>query len=98
MSTKTEQYATLERFFNDCVRFWAHELSEDPDLSKEPHKHALAEIPSVNPYCVQGEPFNQDVLKSFTESRYMDTYGRDWKQHWAHDGMDNKFKDSGISL
>ena len=46
MSTKTEQYATLERFFNDCVRFWAHELSEDPDLSKEPHKHALAEIPS----------------------------------------------------
>jgi hypothetical protein len=79
--TKKEQYAILEKFFYECVRFWEHELKTDSDLDRQPYINAIKEIPQRNPYEVQGEEFDEDVIADFTKSRKMDCYGKDWMNH-----------------
>jgi hypothetical protein len=79
--TKEKQYAVLEKFFNDCVRFWERELKTDSDLDRQPYINAIREIPKRNPYTLQGEEFDEDVIENFTKSRKMDCYGKDWMNH-----------------
>lgn len=79
--TKQEQYAVMEKFFYECVRFWEHELKTDSDLDKEPYLNAIKEIPKYYPYTPNGEPFDEDVRQSFYESRMMDVYGVNWRRY-----------------
>ena len=79
--TIENQELTLERFFNDCLRFWERELNVDSDLDREPYINAIKEIPHYNPYVLHGELIDEDVRRRFIRHRLMDCYGRDWESH-----------------
>ena len=77
-----EQYAILDRFFRECLRYWEHELKIDSDLDKQPFINAIRDIPNHNPYKVQGELLDTETVRQFKKYRYMDCYGRDWKKYY----------------
>ena len=87
--SKAYQMGILEQFFGECLRFWERTLGVDSDLSQEPFINAMKEIPKYNPYKVQGELLDPDVVADFRRYRYMDCYGRDyWQQHLRADYPD----------
>lgn len=77
-----EQYAILEKFFFECVRYWERSLNTDSDIDNRPYINALKDIPTTNPYVIQGEPIDEETRKYFIKCRYMDTYGKDWKHYY----------------
>jgi hypothetical protein len=79
---KSKQQADLERFFNDCVRYWERTLKTDSDLDRQPFLNALNELPHCCPFVMNGEPFDDEVLRDFKKARLMDAYGLDWERHW----------------
>ena len=40
----------LERFFNECLRYWERTLRVDSDISNKAYINAIADIPHHNPY------------------------------------------------
>lgn len=80
--TREYQVKLLHKHFNDCLRFWEHELKIDSDLSKEPYINAIKEIPVVDPTCPNGEPFDADLREDFIVSRFMDCFGKEWSRYY----------------
>lgn len=85
MDGMDKQYDRLNKFFMECVRYWERTLDVDSNLDNSAYVKALGEIPSVDPYVPNGEPFDADVLERFKKHRYMDCYGRAWEIYYAKD-------------
>ena len=78
-----EQKATLEKFFYECVRYWERELKTDSDLDKTPYINAIKEIPTTNPYLYKDSPkIDEEVRNDFVKARYIDCYGKDWREYY----------------
>lgn len=75
-------YAILEKFFFECVRYWEKELNVSSDYSKEPYINAIKEIPTTYPYAPAGYALNTEIREKFIKSRYMDCYGKEWEKYY----------------
>lgn len=76
------QFRDLEGHFNGCLRYWQKVLKENADLDREPYLRAIDDIPHYNPFLVNGQPFDEEVLRAFKKARLMDAYGVRWEEHW----------------
>lgn len=74
--SKEETMDVLDRHFKDCLKYWERTLGVDSDLSKEAYEHAIEEIPTNNPFKMQGEKLNEEWVEEFRQSRLMDCYGK----------------------
>ena len=71
----------LQQFFNECLRYWEHDLKVDSDTSKLAYQRAIDEIPHRYPYSPNGEEINPEWRDEFRVARLMDCYGKDWKKY-----------------
>ena len=78
-----EQFDILEKFFGECLRYWERELKVSSDLDKQPFINAIRDIPTHNPYKMQGELLDAETVKQFKKYRYMDCYGKDWEKYYT---------------
>lgn len=78
---KNETMEILEKFFGECLRYWERTLKVSSDESKEPYINAIEEIPTYNPYKMQGEKLNEEWVSEFRKYRLMDLYGKNWKNY-----------------
>lgn len=80
---KDTQMEVLERSFNENLRFWEKELKVSSDFDREPFLNAIAEIPHTHPYICRNAPvFDKDIREEFVKSRYMDCYGKNWRNYY----------------
>lgn len=73
--TKEETMALLEKFFNECLRYWEQTLNVDSDASNKAYLNAIADIPKTNPYKPTGEELNSEWAEEFKRYKLMDCYG-----------------------
>ena len=73
--TKEETMALLEKFFNECLKYWEETLMVDSDTSTKPFLNAICEIPKTNPYKPNGEKLNKEWVDEFRMYKIMDCYG-----------------------
>ena len=81
MMNKDETMRVLEKHFNDCLRFWEHELKVSSDLDKAPYKEAIREIATTDPRSPYGEKLNPEWVAEFKKCRLMDCYGKEWERY-----------------
>lgn len=79
--SKERQMEILERFFNECLRYWERTLKVDSDTDKQAYINAIEDIPHYNPYSMQGKQFDEEVRSQFRKYRLMDCYGTKWEQY-----------------
>lgn len=81
MMSRAETMKILEQHFKNCVKYWEYNLGVDSDISNEPYKKAIDEIPEFDPTIPNGEKLNKKWVDEFRKYRLMDCYGYNWKDY-----------------
>lgn len=79
----------LEKYHEDCVKFWARQNGIDErEAQKRALEYDLIEIYKVNngclhdPYSPTGEELDKKTTLDFLKYRCQDLYGKEWEEHW----------------
>lgn len=89
MLNANDSQVKLERYYSDCVRFQSKQkdVNDEKEAIRRALEYDLIEIYKVNKSCIhdlfraRGEELDKQTTLEFFKSRFMDLYGRQWKDH-----------------